>query len=119
MSSDNGIYILETKKLYQPDFGEQNEVEYRVAHAQSIEDVWYQHDPNMYFLWSYWYRSEIYEDKADALMQADYLASKEHILEYGISTILYSNIVFPSEKEAVEWAKENDRFSYDHYKQLF
>ncbi|QQG42772.1 MAG: hypothetical protein HYW15_00965 [Candidatus Giovannonibacteria bacterium] len=37
MSADNGVYILATK-------GSEGKKEYRVAHAQAIENLWYKPD---------------------------------------------------------------------------
>lgn len=84
MSADNGIYIGK--------FGE----EYRVIHAQAIENVEYEpdfHGFNAEWVARYYHSAPCFATKAEALALAsqmeDEILSDDFcpILEYGISTI--------------------------------
>lgn len=100
MSSDNGLYILATRgKLMFP--------EYRVTHAQAIENINWNPDEsgfNLLTLWQYFKDSNVYfeRDKAwskaramhNEIMEDDYCP----IVEYGICEINALNIEFPSEQ---------------------
>ena len=80
MSSDNGIYILETKGP-----------EYRVAHHQNIEEIYgnfsddsfqWQGDPEM--MLEYFGKAPMFTDEKKALDSASKLSYAYDYLEYGI-----------------------------------
>jgi hypothetical protein len=80
MSSDNGIYILETKGP-----------EYRVAHHQNIEEIYgnfsdnsfqWQGDPEM--MLEYFGNAPMFTDEKKALDYAIELSYSYDYLEYGI-----------------------------------
>ena len=108
MSADNGVYILKTIKENSNNF------EYRVAHAQNIEDVTpnikYEdlHRCSMVYIFS---RSKIFTDKKEADIEAkkiydEIMNSDCPIVEHGIC-IVNVDEVFPkmTYREAVD--KEN------------
>ena len=84
MSADNGIYILET-----PITGKK---EWRVTHAQAIENLHYQPpkgwDMDPQEVVTYFGKSQVFHSKAEALLRADEMARGFAILEYGIQTII-------------------------------
>jgi hypothetical protein len=79
MSSDNGIYILETKGP-----------EYRVSHALAIDNIYgnindqgkWNGDPEMIDL--YFSKAVVWFDRGQALVEAHSMAEKEGPLEYGV-----------------------------------
>lgn len=83
MSADNGIFILQT---YGP--------EYRVVHAQAIENVYgkfdettnhWKGDPET--LLSYFGKSKVFTDVVEAYDYAENMSKDYEFLEYGISLI--------------------------------
>jgi hypothetical protein len=103
MSADNGVYILETLA---PNSGK----EYRVIHAQAIENIFYFNPERGYIqgdegddveLVLYFGNSEIFHSEDDAwhesLKMADEIENDDWggYLEYGISAIRL-NKVFPT-----------------------
>jgi hypothetical protein len=83
MSADNGIYILETKGP-----------EYRVIHAQNIEEVYgnfsddsfrWQGDPEV--MLEYFSNAPVFTDEKKALDYAIELSHNYEYLEYGICQV--------------------------------
>lgn len=102
MSADNGIYIgrfmrVESRNPLKAKF------EYRVIHAQAIENCDDSHDfPSEItdaYRALYYGGAPIFTDADEAHKQARELVTPEPILEYGISEIHY-DIVFPSLSKA-------------------
>lgn len=100
MSADNGIYILATK-------GKSFLTEYRVIHAQAIENINWQPDEsgfNMLNLWDYFKDSEVFFDQDSARKKAQSIYKEIikndfcPIVEYGICEINALNIEFPNEQ---------------------
>lgn len=84
MSADNGIYIAKFPRMNgTPGF------EYRVIHAQAIENCDYgtpeQQDA---YRWSYFGKETAYFDKDEAALEANKMADEEeaegYFLEYGV-----------------------------------
>lgn len=106
MSADNGIYILQTN-------GE-NGFEYRVAHLQAIENLYYS-DPSgdEIYMWLFFRNAPRFFTKELALLCAQELETEIlnddfcPILEYGVS-ILEVNKKFPSERPMNEKSVWND-----------
>lgn len=95
MSADNGVYILETPGDMGP--------EYRVAHAQAIENLTYgDPDGNEEYMVILFGKSKIHSSFGDALKEASDVADEIladpicPILEYGICDIKLSKR-FPKE----------------------
>ncbi len=92
MSSDNGIYILETPRRDDPKL-----FEYRVAHAQAIENVIQQNarwaDIQPAYAVLYFGDSTVFDNKSDALLEAGSIEDKIleddfcPIVEYGICEV--------------------------------
>lgn len=92
MSADNGVYILKTPRRDWPE-----RFEYRVAHAQAIENVIQQNaswaDIQPAYAIMYFGDSTVFDHKADALLEAgimeDEVLSDDFcpILEYGICEV--------------------------------
>jgi hypothetical protein len=87
MSSDNGIYILKTKQAGEHATG----FEYRVVHAQCIENLYYDIDTGLYrenFIpeeaFAYFKECQTFFEEALALRYAHHLADQAAILEYGV-----------------------------------
>ena len=98
MSADNGIYILGTKKP-----NTEKEFEFRVVHAQSINNITWAGSPefddlNATIVCDYFGRSNIYtleEARERAFeLEEEVLSSSCPILKYGIHT-MYFNTEFP------------------------
>ena len=90
MSADNGIYILVTKGP-----------EYRVAHAQAIEDIHFgvrnpDYEWNEKSIVEKFGKVAVSSNKAEALDIALKMSKQCSVLEYGISWIDYSNKEFPT-----------------------
>jgi len=90
MSSDNGIYILKTKQAGEYATG----FEYRVLHAQCIENLYYDIDTGLYgenFIpeeaFAYFKECQTFFEEALALRYAHHLADQHTILEYGVTTL--------------------------------
>lgn len=93
MSADNGIYILVTKKP-----GSDTEKEYRVAHAQAIENIDYGTDEDkMNSLVQYFGGPRVgyFDNRIDAIVYAHNTAQSYSVLEYGVQEIDYSFMEFP------------------------
>ena len=91
MSADNGIYVLETKGP-----------EYWVAHAQAIDNIYYDIATNTYkddFIpqeaFRYFGDCQVFTDEKQALSYAHEEAEKYDVLEYGVSVINNPNQTFP------------------------
>jgi hypothetical protein len=99
VSSDNGIYILATKG---PFF-----TEYRVTHAQAIENIRWHPDEsgfNKLSLWEYFKDSKVYneEEAWDVARKIYEDIMNNHdlpIIEYGICQINATHIEFPNYNE--------------------
>jgi len=97
MSSDNGIYILKTKQAGEFATG----FEYRVLHAQCIENLYYDIDTGLYrenFIpeeaFAYFKECQPFFEEALALRYAHYLAEQHPILEYGVSILHHEELEF-------------------------
>jgi hypothetical protein len=100
MSADNGIYILRTNLS-------ENLYEYRVAHAQAIENIFWDDERdeigdklNPQITKDYFGFSQVFHSKDDALKEASKLyenmmQSDFPVVEYGIQT-LYIEQEFPN-----------------------
>jgi hypothetical protein len=95
MSADNGIYILETQ------IPETDLREYRVAHAQAIDNLYYdvetgEHRHNFIpqVAFQYFGKCEVFFDPEEALTYANGLAEEYPILEYGVSYLFHPTQVF-------------------------
>ena len=95
MSADNGIYILKTKASKGKGH------EYRVSHAQAIENVYY--DVSSGEQWEnfiperafqYFSEAKVLTDSKTALWTAHTLAETYSVLEYGVSILDHSDQVF-------------------------
>lgn len=107
MSADNGIYILESVAA-------DGRSEFRVAHAQAIENANYippgfspERDRqfwNLEYTWAIWHRSPIFHDKDTAFKKAYEIRNTLDICEYGVC-LEYMPRPFPTDDEAMEFAK--------------
>ncbi len=98
MSADNGIYILKTaaaKPVIDSDF------EYRVVAACAIDNIYYDvvsgYDREDFIpeeAFTYFRRSEVFIRYADAVKEAEKLAKRQPILEYGIVNLEHPTQVF-------------------------
>jgi hypothetical protein len=88
MSADNGVYILKTK-------GENGGYEYRVRHAQAIENIqWYDmaaarytRSPYPKAIRDYFGGCKVFTDHVAAIMEAREIEQDYLFTEYGICTI--------------------------------
>ena len=113
MSSDNGVYILETKDSFRQERTENFIVSkpleepiqaYRVAEcAGEVDNLSYARDQELYLLGLYMHlsfgESEVFYDRMEALAKADSI-SKEileegRFLEYGIAFLNFNQFSFP------------------------
>lgn len=88
MSADNGIYVLETPR--QAVVGDElPSREYRVAHAQAIDNITFFKEGPLRDaeLVAYFGRAEVLYNKTEALVKAHEEADKCSILEYGVNLI--------------------------------
>lgn len=85
MSADNGVYILKT-----------DGPEYRVAHLQAVERVWWHHGPtgetnnphvHIENARTMWEKCKVYKSETQALKEATKLLRTYDYVEYGISFI--------------------------------
>lgn len=90
MSADNGIYILETPNR------NTGFTEYRVAHCQAIENIYYPEDSKIEdkYLRMLFGKCEVLTDRLAALKLAqeiydEIMKSIFPIIEYGIQTIRF------------------------------
>jgi len=97
MSSDNGIYVLKTRTKE----GHSHNFEYRVAHAQGIDNLYFdvatgQHSQDFIPEETYVYFKEcqVFYDEGKALTYAHLLAAQHSILEYGVSILDHGEQVF-------------------------
>lgn len=95
MSADNGIYVLQTcKAVSSGDI----KYEYRIAHAQAIDNFDYYENTSTEKLKEYmvdiWGDSKVYGNRRDALQAAHELADGYEILEYGVR-VIKTNYIFP------------------------
>lgn len=91
MSADNGIYILPSPK--------DGKIEFRVAHAQAIENIDY--DPLYEVL--LFKNAPVFQTYKEAIVYADKLAEDYDFLEYGIGVLdeRKSPFLHLTEKEAM------------------
>ncbi len=90
MSSDNGVYVLKTRK------GEG--YEYRVAHLNAIDNLDYDcstPEDIMTNARQMWRNREVFKHKVDALLAAHELADDIDLLEYGVSFIKLTDPSYP------------------------
>ena len=107
MSADNGVYILVTK-------GSRGKKEYRVSHAQAIENLSYMPDHpqgsrdglNTEYAHMLFGKSRVFTDMKLARGYAECIYDEWMgdfgIVEYGIATLDYSRIRFPRMPESAE-----------------
>jgi hypothetical protein len=80
MSSDNGIYILKTPK--------ENGFEYRVTHAQAIDNLWWENeDGNPKEIVAYFGSCRVFTSDDEAFLEAKRLYDDYGYTEYGIIKI--------------------------------
>lgn len=108
MSADNGIYIARFKCGHPIETCKDDGFEYRVTHAQAIENC--ELDPEKYskelidaYRVSYFGRSEVYFTREDAQKEAwrlhdEIMDDDFAVLEYGISEITF-DVPFPTMTE--------------------
>jgi hypothetical protein len=107
MSADNGVYILESVAA---DGGS----EFRVAHAQAIENANYippgfspdrdRQFWNLEYTWAIWHRSPVFQDKDTVMQRALEMEDELDICEYGVCHE-YMPRPFPTNDEAMKFAK--------------
>ena len=98
MSADNGVYILKTK-------GWKGKMEYRITHAQAIENLWYEPDfppgdpkgLNKDDAQCTFGKSRVFTDLKLAQGYAMRIRDEGGylVLEYGIQVLDFSHIPFP------------------------
>ena len=108
MSADNGIYVLECKTA-------EGVTEFRVAHAQNIEDTNYiplgtipargRQFWNLAHVWDVWHRSQVFHDKNTVFSKAYEMEGELDVCEYGVCHE-YMSRPFPTEQEAKEFAAQ-------------
>ena len=86
MSADNGVYI-----------GRFADGEFRVIHAQAIDNLWYPDGENATYIYSYYKDGKVFWNRkeardyaftlADEIMDDDFCS----ILEYGVSELEFSH----------------------------
>jgi len=86
MSSDTGIYVIETKR--------DNTTEYRVAYSQNIDCIYgkfndetYHWNGDIKMIRTVFKDAPVFDDFVDALDFAENLATKYEYLEYGVCVI--------------------------------
>lgn len=100
MSADNGIYI-----------GWFGDKEFRVIHAQAIDNVYYPNGENAIEIVNYFKDAAVFDTFSDALKEAlrmeneDFKEDGFFILEYGISTLRFSKPFSEYAKDAEEQKK--------------
>lgn len=109
MSADNGVYILKTpaRPIKKSDgwyINQHGKFEFRVAHCQAIDNVYYS-DLYIPLLFA---DSKVYSSKEEALAQAIKIHDSLVICEYGISTI-EKEFCFPN------MTSEQARIALDSY----
>ena len=127
MSSDNGVYILKTKH---PD---KEGYEYRVAHAQAIDNLYYDLEAEDHAGIDSPYSqdffdlpanqifgsSEVYTNEDLVWTEAHHLASEISILEYGTSSLEHPNQVFKymTNEEMTAEEKRHDAIIEQHHRE--
>lgn len=91
MSSDNGVYILPSPK-------KNGGLEYRVVHAQAIENIDYPGLEEPYEI-MYFNRSETFDDREEAIKVAHQIAKHINPLEYGVQILPEREHYFPEMTE--------------------
>ena len=120
MSADNGIYILVTKS----DDGEDG-VEYRVKHAQAIENLYYRPIGHPDYgdakfvpqeAFSFFGNCEVFYDKSYAHNAAHMLSEGCEILEYGIQELKHQDQYFEefTDLEMEEYEDNTRRVSQEY-----
>lgn len=120
MSSDNGIYILESR-------GPNYQLEYRVIHAQAIENIYYgaapgDDNPVDAEVKRYFDKAIVHDNKVrawkEAMEKEQAIFNNAMPLEYGISFLRHPQWSYPSDQEPLvedttiwlkyfaEWAHE-------------
>lgn len=94
MSADNGVYILATTN------SETKEIEYRVAHAQAIDNLdYYEKSKPVEELQEYmkevWGNSHVYKNEKIAVAKAAQIEERYPFTEYGICFIDMTDRSFP------------------------
>ena len=97
MSADNTIGVLATNRPNGKG------LEFRVAHAQAIEDMDYEPDYppdhpvfNRVAVLAIWGESEVFNDHDQAMIAAEYMEAEHGYVEYGIVVFYHSRIHFPA-----------------------
>lgn len=97
MSADNGIYVLST-------LTENGNREFRVAHAQAIENIEVREPFGSYYMDAIFGNSEVFSDSAKAFEYAiqlhNQIMNDFGIVEYGICQMHFDR-KFPSKEEAI------------------
>jgi hypothetical protein len=115
MSADNGIYILKTRTIGTDMIPTS---EYRVAHAQAVENIYYDVATGRnlkHFIpqegFRYFGRSPVFSSEGEALKHARKIEGEIEILEYGICSLDHAEQYFEtfSEEEMREYDRELDR----------
>jgi hypothetical protein len=102
MSADNGIYVLKTirNRRNEGTAWVQSEPHfvYRVAHTSAIENFEWYKENKPYNLGAYmvevWGKSKVYTDSNQAIAEALKLAESIENLEYGVSVIDATDMIF-------------------------
>lgn len=102
MSADNGIYILKTTRNRRKEGAAWVQCEphfvYRAAYASAIDNFEWFKENKPYNLGAYmvdiWGKAEVYETRIAAFLRAKIMAENIEVLEYGISDIDASDMVF-------------------------
>lgn len=102
MSADNGIYILKTKRTRRLEGNAwvkaPTHFVYRVAHVQAFDNFDWLKENQPYNLGAYmadvWGKSEIYPEEMAAFHAADALYQSIDYVEYGVSEIDATNMIF-------------------------
>lgn len=119
MSADNGVYILVTK-------GNRGKKEYRVSHAQAVENLWYEPDHpqgsrdglNTKYAHLLFGKSRVFTDMKLARGYAERIYDEWMgdfgIVEYGITTLDFSRVRFPrmSEEPQEELHPDDDPLNW-------
>ncbi len=119
MSADNGIYILKTRTMDGAYFPS----EYRVLHAQAIENIYYnaeaKSDLEMFhqdstftpeIAYDHFKECLVFHYIEKAMTYAHQLAEEQPILEYGVSILDHGKQVFETftDKEMAAFEKRSD-----------
>lgn len=112
MSADNGVYILATK-------GPRGKKDYRVAHLQAVENLWYKPDfprekpeLNLKCVVDLYSECRVFTDRTLAMGYALRIADEVWNLEYGIQLLDYTHMRLPKfvqERKQAEWEIESRR----------